>query len=73
MKKLYFMVGSQDLYGEETLKQVKKDAKKMTTFLDKKLRDVVSVELLPTVITSDACVEDMRKVNDDDDCVGVIT
>ena len=73
MKKLYFMVGSQDLYGEETLKQVKKDAKKMTTFLDKKLRDIVSVELLPTVITSDACVEDMRKVNDDDDCVGVIT
>ena len=73
MKKLYFMVGSQDLYGEETLKQVKKDAKKMTTFLDKKLKDVVSVELLPTVITSPACVEDIRKVNDDDDCVGVIT
>ena len=29
MKKLYFVVGSQDLYGEECLKQVAADAREM--------------------------------------------
>lgn len=28
MKKLYFVVGSQDLYGEECLKQVAADARR---------------------------------------------
>ena len=32
MEKLYFIVGSQDLYGEECLKQVAVDAAKMVRF-----------------------------------------
>ncbi len=71
--KLYFVVGSQDLYGDECLKQVAEDAKKMATFLDEKIGDVAHVELLPTVETSELCIEDMRKVESDDDCIGVIT
>ena len=71
--KLYFVVGSQDLYGEECLKQVAADAKKMAAFLDEKIGDVARVELLPTVETSDLCIEDMRRVESDDDCIGVIT
>ena len=73
MSKLYLLVGSQDLYGAETLKQVAADNKKMAKFMDGKLKDIVRVELLPTVITSDSCIEQIRKVNNDDDCVGVIT
>lgn len=73
MEKLYFIVGSQDLYGEECLKEVAADAAKMTDFLNEKLADTIRVELLPTVITSETCVKDMRKVMDDDECVGVIT
>ena len=73
MSKLYFLVGSQDLYGAETLKQVAADNKKMAKFMDSKLKSIVRVEVLPTVITSDSCIEQIRKVNDDDDCVGVIT
>ncbi|MEE8886808.1 MAG: L-arabinose isomerase [Eubacteriales bacterium] len=73
MEKLYFIVGSQDLYGEECLKEVAADATKMTAFLNEKLADTIQIELLPTVITSETCVKDMRKVMDDDDCVGVIT
>ncbi len=71
--KLYFVVGSQDLYGEECLKQVAADAKEMVSFLNKKIGDVAQVKLLPTVENSAMCIEDMRKVEADDECVGVIT
>ena len=73
MEKLYFIVGSQDLYGEECLRQVAADAGEMTAFLNSKLSDTIRIELLPTVITSETCVKDIRKVMDDDDCAGVIT
>ena len=73
MSKLYFIPGSQDLYGEECLKQVAADCKEMVDFLNEKIGDVVTVELLPTVETSAICVENMKKVMCDDDCVGVIT
>ncbi len=73
MEKLYFIVGSQDLYGEECLKQVAADAAEMVAFLNDKLADTIKIELLPTVETSEICVQDMRKVQADDDCVGVIT
>ena len=34
MDKLYFVVGSQDLYGEECLKNVAKDAQEMTEYFN---------------------------------------
>ena len=73
MEKLYFIPGSQDLYGEECLKQVAADCRKMVDFLNEKLSDTIQIELLPTVETSKICVEDMKKVVCDDDCVGIIT
>ncbi|MGN0903406.1 MAG: L-arabinose isomerase [Succinivibrio sp.] len=73
MDKIYFVVGSQDLYGDECLKQVAKDAQIMTEFFNKKLGDKVKVELLPTVINSEVCIADLRKVSCDDECIGVIT
>ena len=73
MKKLFFIPGSQDLYGEECLRQVAADCKEMVAFLNEKLGDTICIELLPTVETSKNCVEDMKCVMNDDDCVGVIT
>ena len=73
MSKLYFIPGSQDLYGEECLKQVAEDCRQMNDFFNEKLGDTVEFVLLPTVETSRICVEDMRKAMDDDDCVGVVT
>ncbi len=73
MSKLYFIPGSQDLYGEECLKQVAADCRDMVVFLNEKLGDVVDIELLPTVETAKICVEDIRVAENDDDCVGVIT
>ena len=71
MKKIYFIPGSQDLYGEECLRQVAADCKEMVDFLNGKLKDTIQFELLPTVETSEICVEDMKKAVCDDDCVGV--
>lgn len=73
MSKLYFIPGSQDLYGEECLKQVAADCAEMVDFLNAQMGDLITIELLPTVETSAICVEDMKKVIADDDCVGVIT
>ena len=73
MKKLYFVVGSQDLYGEECLRQVAKDSADMVAFLNEKLAGTIALELLPTVETSEICIQDMRRASNDDDCVGVIT
>jgi len=70
--KIYFLVGSQDLYGEECLRQVAEDTKKMVSFLNSKISDVAVIELLPTVENSGICIEDMKKAQMDDDCVGVI-
>ncbi|MBQ6148364.1 MAG: L-arabinose isomerase [Mogibacterium sp.] len=73
MSKLYFIPGSQDLYGEECLRQVAADCAEMVEFLNEKLGGVVEVVLMPTVETARICVEDMRAAMNDDDCVGVIT
>ena len=73
MSKIYFVVGSQDLYGEECLRQVAEDSKKMASFLNDKLEGIANVEVLPTVENSEICIQDMRKVSTDDDCIGVIT
>ena len=73
MSKLYFIPGSQDLYGEECLRQVAADCAEMVEFLNEKLGGVVEVVLMPTVETARICVEDMRVAMNDDDCVGVIT
>lgn len=65
MKKLYFIVGSQDLYGEECLKQVAEDSRQMVAFLNEKVGDLAEIELLPTVETSEICIQDMRKASNE--------
>ena len=73
MKKLYFITGSQHLYGEETLKQVAKDSQDMVSFLNAKLGDVTEIVWKPTVISSESCIAVMQEASADADCVGVIT
>ncbi len=72
-KKLYFITGSQDLYGEETLKQVALDSKEMVTYLDKQLSGTVRIEWQPTVRNSEEIIAVCQKASVDADCVGVIT
>jgi len=71
MKKLYFITGSQDLYGEETLRQVAEDSREMAEFLHQALRGV-AVEWQPTVRSREEAEEVMIRVMSDRDCIGVI-
>lgn len=72
MKKLYFITGSQDLYGEETLRQAYEDSKQIAAHLDSKLGDIVSVECTPIVRNHAEAEETCRRAENDPDCVGVI-
>ena len=63
MKKVYFIVGSQDLYGRDCLDTVEKDSKEMVKFLNEKLCSVAELELLPIVETSEICIENFNKVH----------
>ena len=48
MKKVYFVTGSQDLYGEECLNNVARDSKIIAEYLDKKI-DGVEIEYIGIV------------------------
>lgn len=72
MKKLYFIAGSQDLYGEAVLKQVAADAKDMANFLNEQLAPLVAVEYAATVRDSDEAEDVLVKASADKDCVAVI-
>ena len=72
MNKIYFVTGSQDLYGEETLRQAAKDSAVISGFLNEKLSDIAEVVFMPVVKTAceaeDICVQ----ASSDKDCIGVI-
>ncbi len=72
MKKVYFITGSQDLYGEECLLDVAKDSKTIAKYLDKKI-DGVKIEYLGIVRDEASCVEMCKKATNDVDCIAVIT
>ena len=72
MKKLYFIAGSQDLYGEAVLKQVASDAKDMAAFLNDRLLPKVAVEYAATVRDSDEAENVLVSASADKDCIGVI-
>lgn len=72
MKKVYFITGSQDLYGEECLLDVAKDSKTIAKYLDKKI-DGVKIEYLGVVRDESSCVEMCKKATNDTECIAVIT
>lgn len=73
MKKIYFLTGSQDLYGEETLAQAEKDSREMAEFLDSKLADIANVVHTPIVKTAAEAEALCVKATADEDCIAVIT
>ncbi|MBQ8922257.1 MAG: L-arabinose isomerase [Oscillospiraceae bacterium] len=70
MKKLYFITGSQDLYGAETLRQAAADAKEIAEYLSGQLP--CSVEWQPVVTTHAEAEAVCTGANADRDCIGVI-
>lgn len=72
MKKVYFITGSQDLYGDVTLAQAEENGRKIASYLDETLKDKIVVEAKPIVRSSNEAERVCVEASADSDCVGVI-
>jgi L-arabinose isomerase len=73
MMKFWFITGSQNLYGEETLRQVAKDTRHMVDELNKSAIIPFEIVWNETVKTSDEITEIIERANFDKECAGIIT
>ena len=71
-KEIWFLTGSQDLYGPETLEQVASQAKEVASLLDGAESIPVGVTWRPTLKDRDAIRAEMLAANADENCIGVI-
>lgn len=72
MKKIYFITGSQDLYGEATLARAAEDSKEMSAYLNEQLSGIAEVTFQPVVRNSTEALDVCTKASSDKDCIGVI-
>ena len=74
LKKLevWFVTGSQHLYGEETLKQVAAHSEKIAAFLNNTAQVPVSVVFKPTVKSADEIYALCQDVNTRKNCIGIV-
>ena len=72
-KEVWFVTGSQDLYGPETLKQVSLDSQKIAASLGKAKKISQKIIFKP-VLTSPASIAKLcTEANSSDRCIGLIT
>ena len=71
MKQFWFVVGSQDLYGEEVLKTVAERAEEMAAWLSEKLPYPLVYKV--TAMSSGQITKVIKEANYDDECLGVVT
>jgi len=69
---LWFITGSQHLYGEETLKQVNADSKAIAAALDKADAIPVKIVFRPVLTTADAITAICIEANSSPKCAGLI-
>lgn len=72
-KEFWFVVGSQHLYGEEALQEVKANAQKMTDALNESGALPYKLVLQDLAVTADHITKIMKEVNYRDEVAGVIT
>ena len=72
-RELWFLTGSQHLYGDETLKQVAEDSRKIAEFLDRSGKLPVRVVWKPTLTGPDEILNTCIEANSATQCVGVVT
>ncbi len=70
---VWFVAGSQDLYGEATLKKVAEHAQEMVQWMAQPGKLPVKVVFKAVVTTPDAITELCREANNAHNCVGLIT
>ncbi|HNS19947.1 MAG TPA: L-arabinose isomerase [Sedimentisphaerales bacterium] len=69
---LWFVTGSQHLYGPETLKQVDEDSKQIAQGLSRSKQVPVKVVFKPVVTTPEAIYDICMKANTAANCIGMI-
>ena len=69
---VWYLTGSQHLYGEETLTQVESQARQIVEALGADPRVPLDVVFVPVLTDSDAIRRVLLDANSDDSCVGVI-
>ena len=72
-KQIWFLTGSQDLYGEDTLKKVAEQSQAVANGIASKLAAPVELVWKPVLKNSDAIRRALLDASADDDCLGVIT
>jgi L-arabinose isomerase len=70
---VWFVTGSQELYGPETLKQVAADSAKIASDLDKSAKIALKVVFKPVLTTPDSITDLCSEANSSAKCVGLIT
>ena len=70
---VWFITGSQELYGPETLKQVAIDSAKIASYLDKSTKIPLKVVFKPVLTTPDSISALCSEANNSRECVGLIT
>ncbi|SDE17007.1 L-arabinose isomerase [Auraticoccus monumenti] len=72
-RQVWFLTGSQELYGEETLRQVEAQSREVAEQLAASSGVPVTVVWKPVLVSADSIRRTMLEVNADDDVIGVIT
>jgi L-arabinose isomerase len=72
-QRIWFLTGSQGLYGDETLAQVADQSQRVVRTINASAEVPISVEWKPVLTSSDAILATMLAANADPTCVGVIT
>jgi L-arabinose isomerase len=70
---VWFVAGSQHLYGEATLKKVAQHSREMARHMSQSGKLPVKVVFKPIVTTPDAITEICREANNAQNCIGLIT
>ena len=70
---VWFLTGSQHLYGEETLKQVAENSKEIVKGLSQSDKLPVKVIFKSVLTTPDSIYRICLEANNDSDCIGLIT
>ena len=71
MKQFWFVVGSQDLYGQEVLDTVAKRSEEMASYLSEKLPYPLVYKV--TAQAPDQITKVIKEANYDDECIGIVT
>ncbi|MAO64938.1 MAG: L-arabinose isomerase [Balneola sp.] len=72
-QEIWFVTGSQHLYGEETLKQVEVHSQKVAAGLNERSNTPADIVFKTVLTTSEAIKTLMLEANSDPKCIGLIT